>query len=122
EYQDEAQERWGHTDAWKQSAARWASYSKTDMERMKQELAQVYEQLEKVFATGTRPDAPAALAAIECARLLTDRWFYDCPKEFHVKGTDWVSSDARYIRNIDRNCPGLAAWMHEAAKANLAAG
>lgn len=122
EYQDEAQERWGNTDAWKQSAARWSKYTRADMERMKQEMAQVFGQLEKVFAAGTRPDAPAAIAAIEAQRLLSDKWFYDCPKELHVKGTEWVARDERYVRNIDKNCPGLAAWMHQAAKANLAGG
>ena len=122
EYQDEAQERWGNTDAWKQSAARWSKYTKADMEHMKQEMAQVFGQLEKVFAAGTRPDAPAAIAAIEAQRLMSDKWFYDCPKELHVKGTEWTSNDERYVRNIDKNCPGLAAWMHQAAKANLAAG
>lgn len=122
EYQDEAQERWGNTEAWKQSAARWSKYTKADMERMKQEMAQVQAQLEKVFMAGTSPDAPEALAAIEAQRLLNVKWFYDTSKQFHAKGAEWVSQDERFVRNIDKNCPGLAAWMHLAAKANLAAG
>jgi MerR family transcriptional regulator, thiopeptide resistance regulator len=122
EYQDEAQERWGNTAAWKQSAARFAKYTKADMERMKQELAHAYGQLEEVFAAGTKPDAPAALAAIEAVRLLSDKWFYDTSKEMHVKGTEFTSNDERFVRNIDKNCPGLAAWMHQAAKANFAKG
>lgn len=122
EYQDEAQERWGNTAAWKQSAQRWSSYTRADMEHMKQDMAGVYGRLEKLFAAGTRPDAPEAIAAIEAARLLSDKWFYDTPKELHVKGTEFTSKDSRFVRNIDRNCPGLAAWIHEAAKANLAAG
>jgi DNA-binding transcriptional MerR regulator len=122
EYQDEAQERWGNTDAWKQSAARWNKYTRDDMKRMKQEMAQVYGQLEKVFKAGIRPDTPEALAAIETARLLSDKWFYDTTKEMHVKGTEFKSNDERFVRNIDKNCPGLAVWMHEAAKANLNAG
>lgn len=121
EYQAEAEDRWGNTDAWKQSAERWARYGKADMECMKREQAQVYRRLEEVFASGARPDAPEAIAAIEAARLFSNQWFYDMPKELHVKTTEFVSGDERFVRNIDRNCPGLAAWMHEAAKANLAA-
>jgi Asp-tRNA(Asn)/Glu-tRNA(Gln) amidotransferase C subunit len=120
EYQDEAQERWGNTEAWKQSATRWKKYTKADLERMKQEMAQVYGHLEKVFAAGTRPDAPTAIAAIDAQRLLFNRWFYDCSKELHAKVTEWTSSDERFVRNLDKNCPGLAAWMHQAARANLA--
>jgi len=119
EHQDEAQERWGNTEAWKQSAERWSQYTKADMERMKSEMTQAYGRLENVFASGARPDAPEALAAIEALRLLSDKWFYDTSKEMHVKGTEFVSRDERFVRNIDKNCAGLAAWIHEAAKANL---
>lgn len=122
EHQDEAQERWGNTEAWKQSAERWSKYTKTDVERMKSEMTQVYGRLEKLFASGARPDAPEALTAIEAMRLLSDKWFYDTSKVMHVKGTEFVSLDERFVRNIDKNCPGLAAWIHQAAKANLAAG
>jgi DNA-binding transcriptional MerR regulator len=122
EHQDEAQERWGNTEAWKQSAERWSRYTKADVERMKLEMTQVYGRLENVFASGARPDAPEALTAIEAMRLWSDKWFYDTSKEMHVKGTEFVSRDERFVRNIDKNCPGLAAWIHQATKANLAAG
>jgi MerR family transcriptional regulator, thiopeptide resistance regulator len=122
EYQDEAQQRWGNTTAWKQSAERFSKYTKADMEQMKREMAQMYGHLEKLFSAGTKPDAPQAIAAIEAARLLSDKWFYDTSKQMHVKGTEFTSRDERFVRNIDRNCPGLALWIHEAAKANLAAG
>lgn len=122
EHQDEAQERWGSTEAWKQSAERWSKYTKTDVERMKSEMTQVYGRLENLFASGAKPDAPEAITAIEAMRLLSDKWFYDTPKETHVKGTEFVSRDERFVRNIDKNCPGLATWIHQAAKANLARG
>jgi DNA-binding transcriptional MerR regulator len=121
EYQDEAQHRWGDTTAWKQSAARFGRYTKADLEQMKREMAQVYTHLEQLFSAGAKPDAPEAIAAIEAARRMSDKWFYDTSKEMHAKVTGFTSGDERFVRNIDRNCPGLAAWMHEAAKANFAA-
>lgn len=122
EYLDEAEERWGHTDAWKQSAARSRNYRKEDWERMKQESAVITARLEAVFSAGHAPDSPEALDAIDAARNLISRWHYDCSKDFHVRLTAMTSSDERYVKNIDSNCPGLAAWMAEAAQANLAAG
>lgn len=119
---DEAEAQWGHTDAWKQSAARSRNYRKEDWERMKGESAHVNACLEAVFSAGHKPDSPEALSAIDAARELITRWHYDCSKEFHVRLTAMTSSDDRFVKNIDNNCPGLAAWMHEAAKANLAAG
>lgn len=118
---DEAEQRWGDSEPWKESAARWSRYTKADMERMKQELLDVNAEVERVFSAGFRPDSPEALAAVDAARLLVDKWHYTCSKDFHVRLTAMTSTDERFLRNIDRNCPGLAAWMHEAAKANLAA-
>ena len=118
---DEAEQRWGNTDPWKQSAERSRKYRKEDWEQLKSEAAAVNAQLESVFTAGQRPDSAAALAAIDAARLLIHKWHFDCSKAFHVNLTAMTSNDERYLRNIDLNCPGLAAWMHQAAKANLAA-
>lgn len=119
---EEAEARWGHTDPWKQSAERSRNYTKADWERLKQEAGAVNARLEKAFAAGCTPDSPEALAAIDAARLLIHLWHYECSKEFHVRLTEMTSGDARFLKNIDANYPGLAAWMAKAAKANLAAG
>lgn len=121
EYQHEAEQRWGSTDAWKQSAKRHDSYTKADWKLMKAEMQQVQEQLETVFNAGKAPASPEAIAAVEASRLLIDRWHYTCSKEFHVTLTAGTSSDERFVRNIDKNCPGLAVFIHEAAKANFVA-
>lgn len=122
EYLDEAEARWGNSEAWKQSAERSRKYGKQDWERMKQEAAELNARLEALFSAGQRPDTPEAIAAVDAARQLIQRWHYDCSKDFHVRLTAMTSCDERFVKNIDRNCPGLAAWIHEAAKANLAAG
>ena len=122
EWQDEAQERWGNTDAWKQCAERAKKYTKADWERMKQEMGTVYGRLEAAFRAGKKPDSPEAIAAVDGIRLLIDKWHYTCSKEFHANLTAMTSSDERFVRNIDKNCPGLAAYMHEAAQANHAVG
>lgn len=83
-----------------------------------QDAFEVYSHLEAVFTAGKPPSSPEAIAAVEAARLQIDRWFYDCSKELHVRLTAGTSTDERYVASIDRNCRGLAAWMHEAAKLN----
>ncbi len=119
---DEAEKRWGDTDPWKQSAERSRKYRKEDWERLKTEAAAVNAQVEAVFNAGKTPDSADAIAAVDAARLLINKWHFDCSKAFHVNLTSMTSNDERYVRNIDANCPGLAAWMHLAAKANLAKG
>ena len=55
EYQVEAQERWGDTEAWKQSTARWNKYTKADMERMKQMMRDLNQMLQEKMQGG-EPD------------------------------------------------------------------
>lgn len=120
EYLEEAEQRWGDTDAWQQSARQAANYTKADWEKMKQEMEAVQVGLENVFTAGYSPDSRKAIEAVEAARLLIQRWHYDCSRQFHASLTAMTSNDERFIKNIDRKCPGLAAFIHEAAKANLA--
>jgi DNA-binding transcriptional MerR regulator len=122
EFLAEAEQRWGNGAAWQQSAKRAQNYRKEDWQKMKQEMEDVNARLAQVCKAGTKPEAPEAIAAVDAARLLIDRWHYDCSKEFHANLTAMTSSDERFVRNIDRNCSGLAAFIHEAAKANLRMG
>lgn len=115
----EAEQRWGESEAWKQSAKRSAQYRKEDWERMKEEMEAVNEHLAEVFAAGLAPDADEAIAAVEAARQLIHRWHYDCSRQFHVDLTAMTSSDPRFVANIDKKSPGLAAFIHAAARANL---
>lgn len=118
--QKEAGERWGHTDKWKQSAARASRYTKADWQRMKDEIVAQQKEAERVFMAGNAPESPEAMQVAEAARLMISKWHYDCSREFHVNLTAMTSGDPRFVANIDRDCPGLAAWMHLAAKANAA--
>ncbi|MES2626384.1 MAG: MerR family transcriptional regulator [Pseudomonadota bacterium] len=120
EHLDEAKERWGSSEAWQQSTQRMKRYSKNDLERMKTEMNEVGAKLEQVYQAGHAPDSAPALAAVDAARLHIHKWFYDCTRQFHVNLTAMTSTDERFVKNIDRNCAGLASYIHEAAKANLA--
>lgn len=116
----EAEQRWGNTTPWQESARRAARHTKADWERLKQEQQEVDTGLAAVFRAGKSPDSPEALAAVEAARLLIERWHYNCSRGFHVRLTAMTGSDERFVRNIDRDCPGLADFLHAAAQANLA--
>lgn len=122
EYLDEAKEHWGSSSAWQQSAERMKNYGKSDLERMKAERHEIQARFEQVFSTGNAPDSSSTLETVEAARLHIQKWFYDCSLQFHVNLTAMTSMDERFVKNIDKNCAGLARFMHEAAKENLARG
>ncbi|MBM7367972.1 MerR family transcriptional regulator [Gordonia hydrophobica] len=120
EYQDEAQQRWGDTDAWKQSAERTARFTKADWQAVKEET----DAINAAFVAAKRSGAPASSetamdAAEEARRQINDR-FYDCSHQFHVCLGDMYVSDPRFTATYDDLEPGLAQYVRDAIVANAA--
>ena len=118
EYQGEAQERWGETDAWKQSAARTKNYTKADFEKIKAEG----DAVNAAFVAALRSGAPAtsveAMDAAEEHRAQIERWFYDLDHGFHRGLADMYVADPRFTKTYEDIEPGLAAYVRDAIHAN----
>ena len=118
EFADEAKERWGETDAYKQSTARTARYTKQDWEAMKAEMDRIYQQLLDLMAAGTPATDTAAMDVAEQHRAHITKWFYDCPKQAHAGLGQMYVADARFTGNIDKAGEGLAEYLSAAIAAN----
>src|SRR5690606_18679469 len=92
-YEEEARERWGDTDAYRESMRRAKRYSKEDWARFRAEGEEVEGALAELLAAGRSPGDPESMDAAERARLLIDRWFYPCSREFHVGLAEMYVSD-----------------------------
>ena len=122
EYEDEVQERWGETDAYKQSAERTKRYKKADWEQIKAEMADNDARFIALMDAGAPADSAEAMDAAEAKRLHISKWFYDCPIEFYVNmASIWVN-DPRFTKNIDKAREGLAAYSYAAVVALAKAG
>ena len=122
EHEDEARERWGDTDAYKESARRTKHYKKDDWARFKAESDAQMTRMVELFDAGVTPDAPEAMDIAEAARLQIDTWFYPCSHEMHMALGDMYIADARFAAHYDRQREGLAQWFRDAIAANLAGG
>ena len=118
EYEDEARERWGETDAYKQSAARTARYTKQDWQRIKAEADAINQRFLGLMATDTPAGDVAAMDVAEEHRAHISKWFYDCPKEAHDGLGQMYVADFRFQDNIDKAGDGLAEYMSAAIAAN----
>lgn len=118
EYQQEAQERWGDTDAWKQSNRRTKGYTKADWVTIKAEMEEVGSRMVAAKRAGEPPTSEAAMDAAEAARLHIDRWFYDCSHDFHRNLGDLYVSDARFTKTYEDQETGLAQYVRDAIHAN----
>lgn len=118
EYQDEARERWGDTDAWKQSQSRTAQYTKADWEAIKAEADDLNAGYAVALAAGEPPTSPAAMDVAERARAHIERWFYDLPHAAHNALAEMYVGDERFARTYEAVAPGLAAYVRDAIRAN----
>ena len=120
EYEDEVEERWGKTDAYKESVRRTKGYAKQDWQRFKAENEEVGGAIAALMDAGVAPDDPRAMDAVEQHRLLIDRWFYPCSDEMHVGLGEMYVADPRFAANYEKIRPGMAMYVHDAIKANAA--
>ncbi len=118
EYEVEAEERWGDTDAWRQSQQCAAQYSKSDWEQIKAEMDAVNAAFVAALRSGAPADSTAAMDAAERARLLIHNRFYDISPEFHRVLADMYVADPRFTKTYEDIATGLAQYVRDAIHAN----
>lgn len=118
EYEAEAAERWGHTDAHKQSAARTATYTRDDWNRLSAEAEAINAALVQLMNAGVAPDSDDAMQLAEEHREHISAWFYACPPQMHAALGAMYVADPRFTANIDKAGEGLAAYLSAAIAAN----
>jgi len=116
QYEDEVKERWGDTDAYKESARRAKSYSKEDWKAIKDEGDQIVEDFARLFAEGKEPGDPEVLAVVERHRLSIDQRFYPCSKEMHANLGQMYIADPRFTEFYDKHAEGLAQFVCDATQ------
>ena len=118
QYADEAKQRWGETDAYRQSMQRTSRYTKEDWLKIKQEQGDLQQRLVAAFQAGTTPDSEPAMDLAEEHRQQISRWFYDCGYDIHRGLAEMYLADPRFTKNYEDLAPGLAQWVHDAIVAN----
>jgi hypothetical protein len=117
-YEDEAQQRWGDTEAYKESARRTKRYTKKDWEQIKAEGEQLYRELAAQLEAGRKPTDPAVMDVAERHRAHIDRWFYPCSAEMHRGLGELYVNDPRFTATFEKIRAGLAEFTRDAFRAN----
>ena len=118
QYEAEAEQRWGSSEAFRESARRTKGYSSEDWQRFAAEQAALYAEAWALLTAGEPPDGERAGAVAERHRALIDRWFYPCSLEMHRGLASLYEGDPRFAANIDRHGAGLTAFLVAAIRAN----
>ncbi|GAA1482429.1 MerR family transcriptional regulator [Gordonia sinesedis] len=120
EYAAEAQERWGDTDAWKQSQQRTAGYTKADWQRIKNDTDALEARLADALRRGVAPGSAEANDLAEQHRASIEK-FYDCGYEMQSCLADMYVDDPRFAKHYDDVADGLAVYVRDVIKANAEA-
>lgn len=118
EYAAEAEERWGGTDAWRQSQERTSRYTKADWQEIKAESDAVNAAFVAAMEAGLPPTSTEAMDTAERARRQIHERFYDLTPEFHRNLGDMYVADPRFTKTYDDIRPGLARYVRDAIHAN----
>jgi DNA-binding transcriptional MerR regulator len=117
-YENEVEQRWGDTDAYKISTRRTKSYTDADWQRFKSEQSAIFADALRAMNDGIQPHEARAMDVAERHRLSIDRWFYPCSVTMHCGLADLWEADRRFADNIDEHGAGLTQYLAAAVRAN----
>ena len=111
QYAEEVKQRWGSTNAYKESMQRTSSYSKADWENAYSALDDVLCGFAELKCNNTDPDAEAARLQVEkLQQCITDN-YYNCTKEILAGLGQMYVADERFRKNIDKHGKGTAEYI-----------
>ena len=110
-YAEEVKQRWGNTDAYKESQQR-----NTDFSKAAALLDAVFEEFAELNRSGVSPnDEPAKVQVEKLQRCITDN-FYTCTNEILAGLGQMYVADERFRTNIDNHGKGTAEFVSACIK------
>jgi MerR family transcriptional regulator, thiopeptide resistance regulator len=114
EHAAEAEQRWGDTDAYRESARRTSAYSKDDWLRIRSEADSITRAFATAMQGGHPADSAEALAAARAHRAHIAQTYYALTPEMHRGLAEMYVADERFTRTYDDVAPGLAQYVRDA--------
>lgn len=114
QYEREARERWGGTQAYAQSEAKTRAYGKADWEEIAAQAEELYCSLAACMGDG--PASPRAQKLVGQWQAHITQYYYDCTDDMLAGLGELYVADDRFTRSIDRCAPGLAAFLRDAIR------
>jgi DNA-binding transcriptional MerR regulator len=111
QYQQEVKDRWGNTDAYKQSMAKVGKMTKAEMEKLKADgkalTQKIADNMDKGF---DNPDVQELIAQAHQGV----NFFYECSLEMYRNLGNMYVADPRFAAYYEKFRPGLAKFMQQA--------
>lgn len=114
QYREEVEEKYGESDAYKESQKRTGRYTKDDWSNIQTESGAIYEALAAKRQGDPGDDDVQAL--VGDWQALISRYFYPCSDEMLAGLGEMYQADERFRANIDQYGEGLTDFLSEAIR------
>ena len=114
QYEVEAKQRWGETDAYKEHQEKTADYSKDKWQEVNDGLMEIFSKFAECMQNGYTADSHEAQTLVkELQNYITEN-YYTCTKEILAGLGQMYVADERFKANINKNGNGTAEFVREA--------
>ena len=114
EYEKEIKERWSHTDAYKESQKKTASYSKEKWNDVLCGLNDIFQEFAACQKEGIAPPSEPAQNLVQKLQDYITKNFYSCTDDILSGLGQMYVCDERFKNNIDSHGEGTAEFVSKA--------
>ncbi len=111
-YEEEVENKYGKSDAYKESKEKTSKYSKEDWNNIMGEIDDLYKNLAELMDRDVSDEEVQSL--VHQWRLLISKNFYQCSIEIFKRLADMYIYDERFTKNIDKYGEGFTNFLSEA--------
>jgi DNA-binding transcriptional MerR regulator len=119
QYEAEAKQRWGKTDAYKEHAEKTAKYTKDKWQDVNDGLMVIFAKFAECMNNGNTADSDEAQALVkELQNYITEN-YYTCTNQILAGLGQMYIADERFKANIDKNGNGTAEFVSKAIESYI---
>lgn len=116
QYEDEAKQRWGNTDAYKESKTKTAGYSKDKWNDVLVGMNGIFAEFSECKKCGESADSDMAQRLVKKLQEYITANFYHCTGDILAGLGQMYICDERFKNNIDSHGEGTAEFVAEAVR------
>ena len=113
-YEIEARERWGNTDAYREHAQKTKNYTKEKWAEANDGLMAIFAEFSALKTSGATADSAEAQALVAKLQAHIMENYYTCTDEILAGLGKMYVADDRFKKNIDKYGEGTAEFASEA--------
>lgn len=116
-YENEARERWGNTDAYREHEQKTKSYTKEKWDEANDGMMSIFAEFAACKNSGATADSAEAIILAEKLQAYITAYYYTCTDDIFAGLGQTYVADGRFKKNIDKYGDGTAEYASSAIAA-----